>query len=407
MDQKILDCLHKTPSRNHILPFFWQHGESHELLKKEIDAIYSCGIREFCVESRVHEQFCEDQWWVDFGFLLEQAKTRGMRVWLLDDKHFPTGYANNYIADHPELKAVSLRFAYYDVVGPRADVAMIAEELGDDESYVSVVAYRREQNGNVMTGDAVNLSNRVENGLLCWDIPQGNWRIFYAIRTTRTGPSGQRNYIDMLSTESCKAMIHAVYQPHFEHFAEYFGNTFVGFFSDEPSFGNANCSYYSTIGKCEMFLPWKDELIDILAKKLNKTPAKVLNLLPALFHEIDGATAEVRIAYMDAVTEEYSRNFSWMLGDWCRAHGVMYIGHIIEDMNTHQRLGCGAGHFFRALDGQDMAGCDVVLNQIIPGHRNVDFHLPVWGGVADPAGRRYWIQQGRPWGLPALPWYGG
>lgn len=31
-----------------------------------------------------------------------------------------------------------------------------------------------------------------------------------------------------------------------------------------------------------------------------------------------------------------------MLGDWCRAHGVMYIGHVIEDMNTHQRLGYGA-----------------------------------------------------------------
>ena len=390
MDQKILDCLHNAPSRDHILPFFWQHGEPHDQLEKEIEAIYACGIREFCVESRVHEQFCEDKWWVDFGFILEQSKARDMRVWLLDDKHFPTGYANNYIADHPELRAVSLRYAYYDVAGPQTDVAMIAEELGNEESYVSVVAYRREQNGNVMVGDAIDLTDCIdENGLLFWNVPTGNWRVGYTIRTRNTGPSGQRNYIDMLSADSCKAMIHAIYQPHYKHFADYFGNTFAGFFSDEPSFANANCSYYAIIGKTEMFLPYNDELIAIIADKLGTCEDDVRLALPALWHEIDGKTAPMREAYMEAVTSAYSRNFSWMLGDWCRAHGVMYIGHIIEDMNTHQRLGCGAGHFFRALDGQDMAGCDVVLNQIAPGHRDLDFHLPVWGGVADPAFFQY------------------
>ncbi len=386
MEQNILDCLHNSPSTTHILPFFWQHGEEHDLLTKEIDAIYQCGIREFCVESRTHEQFCEDKWWEDFGFILEQANARGMRVWLLDDKRFPTGYANNYVGTHPELRAVSARYAYYDFVGPQNDIAVIAEHLGPEEDYISVVAYRREQNGNVMTGEAIDLlENCDENGLLWWDIPEGNWRICYTIRTKNTGPSGQRNYIDMLSAESCKAMVHAIYQPHYDRFADYFGNTFAGFFSDEPSFANANCSYYSIIGKTEMFLPWNDELVTMIADKTGKTQTEIKRMLPALWHEIEGSTALIREAYMDAVTEQYSRNFSWMLGDWCRAHGVMYIGHIIEDMNTHQRLGCGPGHFFRALDGQDMAGCDVVLNQIALGHRDLDFHLPVWGGVADPA----------------------
>ena len=36
-------------------------------------------------------------------------------------------------------------------------------------------------------------------------------------------------------------------------------------------------------------------------------------------------------------------------------------------MNCHARLSYSGGHFFRSLDGQDMAGIDVVLHQIMPG----------------------------------------
>ena len=45
----------------------------------------------------------------------------------------------------------------------------------------------------------------------------------------------------------------------------------------------------------------------------------------------------------------------------------MHIGHVIEDKGSHERLGSGAGHFFRAIGGQDMAGVDIVINQLVPG----------------------------------------
>ena len=40
---------------------------------------------------------------------------------------------------------------------------------------------------------------------------------------------------------------------------------------------------------------------------------------------------------------------------------------MIEDKSCHTRLGQGAGHYFRAVAGQDMAGIDVVINQLVPG----------------------------------------
>ena len=40
----------------YIFPFFFWHGETHEILLEEIEAIQRSGIREFCVESQVHRK---------------------------------------------------------------------------------------------------------------------------------------------------------------------------------------------------------------------------------------------------------------------------------------------------------------------------------------------------------------
>ena len=66
---------------------------------------------------------------------------------------------------------------------------------------------------------------------------------------------------------------------------------------------------------------------------------------------------------MDCATKLYAKNFSRPIGDWCRAHGVEYIGHVVEDNGVHSRLGLGAGHWFRAMEGQDMAGIDMIGSQ--------------------------------------------
>ena len=75
-----------------ILPFLWVHGESEEVYREMVRAIYDANIRAFCVEARPHEGFCREPWWRDMAILLDEAEKRGMRVWILDDKHFPTGY---------------------------------------------------------------------------------------------------------------------------------------------------------------------------------------------------------------------------------------------------------------------------------------------------------------------------
>lgn len=364
----IQECLAGKESKDSIFPFLWVHGETHSRLKEEIDAIFNCGLREFCVESRTHEKFCEDQWWDDFSFILEYAQSKDMKVWLLDDKHFPTGYANAAIEKkYPHLRKKCVRIACVDMAGPMKDASVILPAIDSTEQIISVVAYRRNADGDDVDGaSGVLLTPNVQNGLVYWDIPEGVWRIFYIIRTERW-PARFKYYIDMCDAESCRVMVKEIYGPHYERYKQYFGNTFRGFFSDEPCFSNNIGSFVDSLGTPSLSLPWREDMLSLLAQQLDMDTTGAELLLPALWFTVTGKTSAIRLRYMDIITKLYRDNFSRMLGDWCREHNVLYIGHVIEDAGAHTRLGYGSGHFFRAMEGQDMSGMDIVLNQISPG----------------------------------------
>lgn len=382
MDRLFQECYtSRLGDTGSVLPFFWQHGEDHETLKAEIDAMRRAGATEFCVESRTHEEFCKDAWWEDFRFMLDYARSLGMRVWLLDDKRFPTGYANGYLETRPHLRRKILRLEYRDLTGPtvQTKIAPVPIKPHKDEAFVSITAWKRgKKDYRTVQGKPVDLTDKIgDDGLIDWDVPQGTWRIYYVIRS---GDLPLReDYIDMLSPESCKAQLHAVYEPHYERFKEYFGNTFRGFFSDEPSFQTSVDDYFDTVGKEGSIFPWRDDLPQLIGEEIGQSANTVRLYLASLWHTLPSVAPAVRAGYMDRITFLYRENFSKMLGDWCRERKVLYIGHIIEDDNAHQRLGFGGGHFFRALEGQSMAGTDIVLNQMVPRNPDVDHTAPLAG----------------------------
>ncbi len=392
MDQKLYDVLHGK-EENHLLPFFWMHSNRHEVLADMVQSVYDSGARAFCVESRPHENFGRDEWWYDMDLLLEEAQKRDMKIWILDDKHFPTGYANGLVAEkYPQHRQWHLVENHVDVVGPAPESALLlAVPPCEDEKLLGVYAYRRECEGEDIPAEAIDLTANVQGDYLYWDVPAGVYRVFFLYQSRRG--AYKKNYIHPIDKESVQVLIEAVYEPHWEHYKEHFGKTIAGFFSDEPSFNNTTVGvsmtssapdrgqYGKTIGQPDLALPWTEEVLQRMNEKLG---TDVRPLLAGLWYNQGEGTSAVRVAYMDAVTELWRENFSYQLGDWCRAHGVEYIGHVIEDMDSHMRLHRSAGHFFRALDGQDMAGIDVVLHQIMPGMSRHIHTSILPGGYTDP-----------------------
>ena len=335
---------------NYLLPFFWLHEGHDAELPAQIQKIAESGCRAFCVESRPYEHFCEEAWWKTLDIVLREAQKRQMRVWILDDKHFPTGYANGILAhSEPSLRRRFLREFHVDVMGPAKDITLLMPPFTPEEQLLTVVMYRRTGRKEELIGRPIVLNAKKEDKFVYLDVPEGCWRVFY-VSASFTRANSQTDYIDMLSQESVHKLIEAVYEPHYAHYAPLFGNTIAGFFSDEPRFdaqhvgyiGYDSGIYQRTVGQPGVELPWREAV----AERMSEQVESPLQALPLLWYPHTEQTAQVRMAYMDAVTNLWKENFSYQLGGWCRAHGVQYIGHVIEDINAHARLAAVRGITF-------------------------------------------------------------
>jgi hypothetical protein len=384
LNQKISNLLN-SKGNNYIFPFLWLHGEDESVLREYMGAIHSSGIGAVCVESRPHPDYCGPQWWHDLDIIIDEAKKRDMKVWILDDSHFPTGYANGALEDAPaELCRQFLYYSSIEVVGPAKSAQLnVAKHVKyvknpfensrfsmrpkkerrkfDDDRLLSVCAARIDQDFDATT--LIDITELVEDGELVWDVPEGKWIIYVNYLTRNAG--SRDSYINMLNKKSARKQIEAVYEPHLERYKEEFGKTIAGFFSDEPELGNGKMNANQPIGT-DTDLPWSEEVEAQMHARLGGDWKTKLPLLWENGVHPD-QTAEVRYVYMDIITRLVEENFSKQIGNWCEEHGVEYIGHLIEDNNMHARPGSSLGHFFRGLSGQHMSGIDDIGGQVMPG----------------------------------------
>lgn len=386
---KFLDC-YSNDCPNYLYPFFLVSDKTREGFIEEIDAVKNAGCKGIVLECRGHTDFVGERWWDDIRFYLQEAKNRNMKVWFQDDKRFPSGFASDSIeTKHPELRRKRIVMENLDVVGPQKDAALLIENfLSNDDSIYAIIAYKRSDDYiSENYSEAINLTEKLKDGIILWDIPEGMWRV-YIIFDSKRGSDFYKNYIDMLNPLSCKLMIDEIYDKHYENLKDFYGNTFEAFFSDESCFGNSipkkEYDYHYKLGIDEAIVPWREDMLELLAKKLGFTTQKTLLLLPSLWQDVNNSTPAIRCAYMDIISDFYRENFCKQLGNWCHEHGIKYYGHIIEDGDAHMRFGCGPGHYFRSQEGQDAAGFDLVLQQLQVGNRSLPYIYFGGGKYADP-----------------------
>ena len=359
---------------NGLYPFFWQHGEAPEVLEEYMDKIAESGMKGVCIEARPHPEFVKDGWWHDLDLILAKAKELGMKMWILDDSHFPTGFANGKIKEYyPQYKKVYLDMRRFDVQGPmngaRIDLKLLKGRPWDkadlSEKVLGVFLAKREseytQAGDPIVPETlidITEQMRMHDRLLTLDIPAGAWSVFCVYITGNHGEDATKDYLNPLVKEATQVLLDEVYEPHYRHYGDEFGKTIQGFFSDEPRFGNTKGTE-GFIGRPDMVLPWREGLEAVMGFETKD--------LPLLWIPANGLERQIRFRYMDVVTRLYEENFTRVLGDWCKAHGVWYLGHTIEDNGAHARLGYGTGHYFRGQQDMDFAGIDVIGGQVVPG----------------------------------------
>lgn len=249
---------------NHVLPFLWMKGESHKTIAEYLEKIAGADIHEVCLESRPHPDFCGEGWWRDLRFVIDECRQLGLKLWILDDAHFPTGFANGAVKEAvPELRKIVLTHRTFDIVGPTSAASIaLANMLDKTERFYGVTF--------MQDGSPVDVAYRVIDDAdgnpsrLVFDAPAGLTQACVMFTSGKT--SYNEDYINMVDRASVAQLIDAVYEPHFEHLGDEFGKTILGFFSDEPGFANEKGTTGpdgisdTLIGKATAPLPWSAEL---------------------------------------------------------------------------------------------------------------------------------------------------
>ena len=372
-----------------LVPLLWTQGQSPETIRQVVREVADGGNTGFVWESRPHPDYLGPRWWADLRVAVDEAKRLKLEVWIFDEWMYPSGVAGGkVVAQHPEFALHTVEERTLVVQGPAAERDWeIPTPVAANEQVVSVVAFaeptRPGQDTVILPG-----GTRVR-----WAAPDGRWRICWSLARSHAPRPGWRmtNMIDVMNPLATAEFIRITHEATYAQFHEDFGKTIKGFFSDEAGFRNVD-SYDSLPGKPGASMPWSPAFAAYFQKLKGYD---IGAWLPALWYDLGPRGRMARFDFVDACSRAFAENFFKPQQEWCHAHGVRLIGHLVEDNHADHNLGYGPGHWFRAERFFDMPGIDVVGYQVTPG---MDAGVIPWRVPSGPQ----WDQEFFSFGLPAM-----
>ena len=340
-------------------PYYGLNGPvTIETVERDLDTMKRLGFRAVTVQWGYNTPYgyLSPQYFAFFRQFVEQAKQRDMRVWIVDDAGYPSGFAGGLFT----TSAPSLRMQALEVTQeiPVRGGATLHQVLPADT--VSAAAVDVE-------GNAVALP--LHDGVLDWTAPPGVWTVLVVDREFRTSPTRSdtntrrvkdteqslEDYLNPAATEQFLEFTHEQYK---KYVGDEFGKTIMGFRGDEPD--------YSIAG-----LPWTPEFF----ARFREIKGYDVQPYTALFAEtpsrkdpgvpIHLSDEQLRIKgdYYDVFARMFEDGFFKPQGVWCAANNLEYQVHLNHE-ERQMELTHSEGSFFRDMRYVQVPGIDAIWHQI-------------------------------------------
>lgn len=356
-DLKTLATGFKTPDSFYgpSILWGWDGPMTKEVIIRDLDRFKSLNIRSVNIEAGydLPSPYLSDGYFDLIKFVVEQAKHRGMVIWMIDESKYPSGFAGGkFSKERPDLRMQGLDvYKRIELVSAQT----ILEEI--PQTVISAIAVNKE-NGKCRL-------LKIENGKLQWTAPEGNWQVTlvrHRFRTsvTRAGnnPTHGKDTLnalcDYLNPVAVHQFIEFTHVQYKKHIGNEFGKTFLGFRGDEPDYG---------------FVPWTPALPEEFLKR------KGYDVRPwvaaFLIKNPTDSMLRVKADYWDVWSDLFGENFFKVQADWCAANNLSYMTHLNHE-DKMMALAQSSGDFFENLRHVQIPGIDAIWNQIWPG-KTADF----------------------------------
>jgi hypothetical protein len=347
-----------APPVEYSLSFYWgwDGNVTEEVMARDLDTFRANNVHIVSLEAgyEMGASYLSDGWFMKVDTAVQLAKERDMRLYLVDEGKYPSGFAGGMIADKvPELgmKTVVPCDTLIILKGNESINITLPEEV------LSAAAFNRKDNLIEVL--------EIKEGSLNWVAPEGEWTIVMVKHLLRSSPTRSVNnptrgkdsshaLIDYLDADATGKFIEFTHEEYKKYVGEEFGKTILGFRGDEPD--------YSIRG-----FPWTPSLFDAFKSRKGYD---LQPFLAALFAEqLTDELRRVKADYWDVWSALFADHFFKVQADWCAANNLDYLVHLNHEDDLI-KLVRSEGDLFRTLRSVQMPGVDAIWHQIWPGEVN-------------------------------------
>jgi len=332
-------------------PYYGMNGAiTEEVIQRDLDLMKRLGYRAVTVQYGRGAPFAylSPEYFAFFRKFVEEAKKRDLRVWIVDDAGYPSGFAGGkFTQEKPELRMQALAAETVSVGGGEVLERTLKPET------VAVTAKRLDGGGTESIPFA--------DGHMRWRAPAGEWSVTivehrFSTSPTRSdtnpknvkdGSQSLEDYLDPAATEQYLQFTHEQYK---KYVGDEFGKTIMGFRGDEPD--------YSIRG-----LPWTPKFFDRFKEIKGYDVRPYLAGLFAKPEEMTDQERRVKADYSDVFSQMFRDGFFKPQGDWCAANHLEYQVHLNHE-EMEMSLVRSEGDFFRDMQYVQVPGIDSIWHQI-------------------------------------------
>jgi hypothetical protein len=331
----------------------WNGPVDQEVIRRDLDAIHARGLRSVLIEAgyEMRERYLSPGWFELVRYAVEQARLRGMRVWIEDEGKYPSGFAGGkFSALRPDLRMQAL------VVAERIKLAegeTLLRKLSPDA--VGVLAVRESDKGSrKLDGPSGELSFTATDG--AWEVliveHQFRTSVTRSANNPTRGKDASASLCDYLNPAATRQFIAWTHEEYKRVLGPELGQTFMGFMGDEPDYG---------------YTPWTPE---ILREFETRKGYDIRPHLASFFApRPNDAERRAKADYWDVWSDLFRDNFFTVQAEWCAANGVEYLVHLNQEDRLRD-LARSEGDYFKNMRHVQVPGVDAIWNQIWPGTRN-------------------------------------
>lgn len=333
MNSETLKFLLHPDSEFSPMPFwFWNDNLDDNEIIKQIREMNGKGVNGFVIHPRIgiprEIPYMSERYLSHVKCAVEEAARLGMKVILYDEGMYPSGAAHGMIVEkHPE----------FATRGIRCEESLKNEPMLEaDESLLFTFTAKKLSDNSLDRGSI----KKYEGGALeegCTFIHLIEGFTHGHIRGIHIGEDDWENpprSADILRYESVSCFIELTHEVYYNALSEFFGNTIIGIFTDEPSVLGR--------GEDKRMQPWTVDFFE----ELEKTGIKPHDIA-AMWYDVGEETEEIRKRYKKAVNNRLTDSFYKQLYDWCEAHNIELVGHPGKSMDI------GLLKYF-GIPGQDL-----------------------------------------------------